>query len=84
MLESGSLLDDNQWHFVRYSRKEKTVSLTVDDVMVSAKTNGYFKQLNLDDEVCLCFVKSESWSKNAERPASRHLLQKSLTSANCH
>ncbi|XP_072043307.1 contactin-associated protein-like 2 [Amphiura filiformis] len=48
LLEAGSLLDDNQWHFVQYKRKGKTISLTIDGVTVSGTTNGYFKRLDLD------------------------------------
>ena len=51
ILEAGSLLDDNRWHFVQYKRKDKIISLSIDGVTVSGKTNGYFKRLDIDTVV---------------------------------
>lgn len=47
----GSLLDDNMWHDVYISRKNRDMTFSVDRVVVPAKIRGDFFKLNLKREV---------------------------------
>ncbi|XP_012235285.2 neurexin-4 isoform X1 [Linepithema humile] len=47
-LSVGSLLDDNMWHDVVFSRNRKDISFSVDRVLIRGRVKGQFHRLDLN------------------------------------
>ncbi|XP_013388250.1 neurexin-4 [Lingula anatina] len=52
-VETGSLLDDNQWHDVEILRDRKDITVTVDRLTQTQHANGLFDRLDLDKKIYL-------------------------------
>lgn len=50
-LSVGSLLDDNMWHDVIFSRNRKNISFSVDRVLIRGRVKGQFHRLDLNQQV---------------------------------
>lgn len=50
-LSVGSLLDDNMWHDVVFSRNRKDISFSVDRVLIRGRVKGQFHRLDLNQQV---------------------------------
>ncbi|KAL7307938.1 hypothetical protein TKK_0000030 [Trichogramma kaykai] len=47
-LSIGSLLDDNMWHDVVFSRNRKDIAFSVDRVLINGRVQGEFQRLDLN------------------------------------
>ncbi|XP_071943544.1 neurexin-4-like [Antedon mediterranea] len=47
----GGLLDDNQWHRVKYYRKRRAIQVDLDSIHIHGHSNGIFSRIDLDREI---------------------------------